>query len=201
MNSSRRRAKPVAVGTPGTRTAEAGPGEALWKGYFPHSLSRVMNLLNLRLLEWLRPHGATVQQFRVMQVIAALGMASIGEIAQDTVIEQPVVSRVVDQLEARGFARRRKRPGNGRIVEVTLTPLGTKVFQSVSPHAYAIVREATQVLSSAEKATIEDLLSRIFRHQQVGARTRSNGRAPGAGRDTVKANDLGGRVTRFPPEN
>ena len=83
------------------------------------ALSRVMNLLNLELLDWLRPYGATVQQFRVMQVIAVLGVASIGEIAQDAVIEQPVVSRVVDQLEARKFARRRKRTNNGRIVEVT----------------------------------------------------------------------------------
>jgi DNA-binding MarR family transcriptional regulator len=169
------------------RIAEADPSAALWKGYFPHSLSRVMNLLNLQLLEWLRLHGATVQQFRVMQVIAVLGVASIGEIAQDAVIEQPVVSRIVDQLEARGFARRRKRPNNGRVVEVTLTPRGLEVFRSVSPHAYEIVRNALEILNETEKATIEELLSRIFRHLQDRSPIRSTVRTLDARAHTAKS--------------
>jgi DNA-binding MarR family transcriptional regulator len=186
MNTAQRRVRSAPIGRRDTPLAKADPREALWKGYFPHSLSRVMNLLNLQLLEWLRPYGATVQQFRVMQVIAVLGVASIGEIAQDAVIEQPVVSRVVDQLEARKFARRRKRANNGRVVEVTLTPRGVEVFRAVSPHAYKIVRNALNVLNDSEKATIEELLSRLFLHLQDQSPIKSSVRMPETPRVTAK---------------
>jgi DNA-binding MarR family transcriptional regulator len=190
MSVTQRRAKSAPVGQRTTRVAEPDPRAALGKGYFPHSLSRVLNLLNLQLLEWLRPHGATVQQFRVMQVVAVLGVASIGEIAQDAVIEQPVVSRIVDQLEARDFARRRKRPTNGRVVEVTLTRRGIEVFRTVSPHAYEIVRNSLAVLNDAEKATIEELLTRIFLHLQDRSPIRSTPRAPEAQRPAANRSEL-----------
>ena len=88
---------------------------------------------------------------------------------------QSVVSRIVDQLEARGFATRQKRPQNGRIVEVRLTPAGLKMYRSVLPHALAIVDEAVTVLSVGEGETIELLLTRICRHLQEISRRHESG--------------------------
>ena len=136
----------------------------IMRGYLPHYLSRLMNLLNLRLLEHLRPLNMTTQQFRVMQVLLARGVASVGEISRDAVIEQSVVSRVLDQLEERGFAQRQKRAGNARIVEVSLTPVGEAVYDLITPHSQAIVNDAVSVLDEKEKAQLENLLSRIFHH-------------------------------------
>jgi DNA-binding MarR family transcriptional regulator len=151
-----------------------GKGTALWRsglddrpimrGYLPHYLSRLMNLLNLRLLEYLRPLNMTTQQFRVMQVLLARGVASVGEISRDAVIEQSVVSRVLDQLEQRGFAQRQKRAGNARVVEVSLTPVGEAVYNSITPYSMIIVNDAVSVLDDQEKAHLEELLSRIFHH-------------------------------------
>lgn len=159
------------------KKASARSGKALWRneladrpimrGYLPHYLSRLMNLLNLRLLEHLRPLNMTTQQFRVMQVLLARGVASVGEISRDAVIEQSVVSRVVDQLEQRGFAQRQKRAGNARVVEVSLTPVGEAVYNSITPYSMAIVNDATSVLDEREKAYLEELLSRIFHHVRL----------------------------------
>jgi DNA-binding MarR family transcriptional regulator len=168
--------------------AGAGKNAALWRsdladrpimrGYLPHYLSRLMNLLNLRLLEHLRPLNMTTQQFRVMQVLLARRVASVGEIARDAIIEQSVVSRVVDQLEDRGFAQRQKRAGNARVVEVSLTPVGEAVYNSITPYSTTIVNDATSVLDDREKAYLEDLLSRIFHH------VRQPDAAPTAAADT-----------------
>ncbi|MGE4010845.1 MAG: MarR family winged helix-turn-helix transcriptional regulator [Alphaproteobacteria bacterium] len=134
------------------------------QGYLPHYISRLMNTLNLRLLESLRPHGITIQQFRVMQALDARGVSSVGEISADTVIEQSVVSRIVDQLERAKYAVRRKRPTNSRVVEVCLTPLGESTYASLFPYAKAIVDDATSALNPQERKILESLLQRLFEH-------------------------------------
>ena len=134
------------------------------RDYLPHYISRLMNVLNLRLLDNLRPHGITIRQFRIMQMLDARERATIGEIATDTVIEQPVVSRVVDQLERDGLAVRRKRVGNSRLVDVYLTPYGSMTYQTLFPYAKRIVEDAMSVLSQKDFQTLEILLSRIFEH-------------------------------------
>jgi DNA-binding MarR family transcriptional regulator len=123
-----------------------------------------MNALNLQLMEVLRPLGLSTQQFRVMQVVAAQQAVSITAISRDAIIEQSVVSRIVDQLERREFVRRRKSSGNARMVEVTLTPVGVAVLDSIRPHAQAIVADATSVLSPQDHATLLGLLARVLHH-------------------------------------
>jgi DNA-binding MarR family transcriptional regulator len=134
------------------------------RGYLPHYLSRLMNIMNLRLLEHLRPLKITVQQFRVMQMLDARTSSSVGEISRDTVIEQSVVSRIVDQLEERGYAVRTKRSDNARIVDVSLTREGQTFFGRLPPLYLAIVDDAVSVLSATEKRLLGELLKRVFDH-------------------------------------
>jgi DNA-binding MarR family transcriptional regulator len=133
------------------------------RGYLPHYLSRLMNALNLRLMNDLRVHRVTIDQFRVMQMLDARGSASIGEIAADTVIEQSVVSRIIDQLERSGFAQRRKRISDGRSVDVSLTPNGSKMYKALFPSAARIVDDAMRGLSAKERDVLETLLLRVYK--------------------------------------
>lgn len=132
--------------------------------YLPHYLSRLINTLNMRLLESLRPRGITVQHFRVMQVLDARGTTGIGEIAADAVIEQSVVSRLVDKLRKEGLVTRRKRPGDGRNVDVAMTARGRALYESVVPFARAIVDDAVGGLTPEECDVLHDLLRRTFEH-------------------------------------
>ncbi len=132
------------------------------RGYLPHYLSRLMNALNLRLMVELRVHHMTISQFRIIQMLDARGSASIGEIAADTVIEQSVVSRIVGQLERAGLAQRRKRMGDGRNVDVLLTPKGSKLYKHLFPRAALIVEDAMSALSQKEQNLLESLMFRLF---------------------------------------
>jgi DNA-binding MarR family transcriptional regulator len=132
------------------------------QGYLPHYLSRLMNAMNLRLMIELRVHRMTISQFRVIQMLDARGSASIGEIAADTVIEQSVVSRIVDQLERLHLAQRRKRVGDGRNVNVSLTLKGTKLYSVLYPRAALIVDDAMSELSQSERDLLEALMFRLF---------------------------------------
>lgn len=149
--------------SPKAAVARVSP-EPMLEGYLPHYLSRLMNLLNMQLLEVLRPFDVTVQQFRVMQVIVAGTTSTVGKIARDAVIEQSLVSRVLDQLEERGLAKRARSASNARVVEVSLTAHGREVYAAITPAREAIVENATSVLSGAEKTKLDEMLRRIFRH-------------------------------------
>lgn len=132
--------------------------------YLPHYLSRLMNVMNLQLMESLRPQGVTIRQFRVLQMLDARGEATISEISTDIVIEQPVVSRIIDQLERSGLATRKKRANNGRLVDVSLTELGTETYRQLFIHAQRIDADAMSALSTEEFEMLEVLLQRIFEH-------------------------------------
>jgi DNA-binding MarR family transcriptional regulator len=135
---------------------------AKMRSYLPHYISRLMNVLNMRLLDLIRPYGVTIRQFRILQMLDARHVATIGEIAADTVIEQSVVSRIIDQLERDGLAQRRRRPRQRSLVDVRLTPRGTSLYRSMVPHALAIVEDAVSELSAQDRAVLQVLLSRMF---------------------------------------
>jgi DNA-binding MarR family transcriptional regulator len=149
--------------TPASLARKSSPApQGLAPGYLPHDLGRVMNALNAKMMAKLRPMELTIQQFRVLQFLRSVDSATIGGICADTVIEQSVVSRIVDQLQKRGFAVRNKPPTNARIVEVSITPVGSAVLDSLRPHAMAIVDDATAGLSPEDRATLQRLLSALL---------------------------------------
>lgn len=134
------------------------------RGYLPHYLSRLYNILNLRLMDHLRPLRMTITQFRIVQMLDARKEATISEIAADTVIEQSVVSRIIDQLERAGLAERRKRSADSRYVDVRLTPHGSKTYATLFPYARRIVEDSVSGLTARERKVLESLLSRMFDH-------------------------------------
>ena len=141
----------------------ATPAERpLMRGYLPHLLSRLLNLLNLELLQHLRPLDLTVQQFRVMQVLIRQDGSTINEIARDTVLEQSVVSRLVGQLERRKLAVRRKNEHNARFVQVFLTERGRATIDALQPAAKAIIANALSDLATTERELLMQLLQRVF---------------------------------------
>lgn len=133
--------------------------------YLPHLLGRLMNALNLQLLEILRPLNLTVQQYRVMQVLqAAPDGISIGEVSRDMIVEQSAVSRLMDQLQRRGLIRRSRSPRNSKVVEVTLTERGRAILEQISPQVRQIVSNAISVFENDEEETLDLLLGKLLRH-------------------------------------
>lgn len=148
------------------RAAEDGEsgfaGKPAMEGYFPHLLSRLMNRLNLQLLDEMAEFDISTQQWRVLQFLSVCDGATINEIAADVVLKQPHVSRIVAQLEARGLARRKKNASNARYVHVFLTERGRAVFAAVMPIAVQISEASLGALDSRERMQLLKLLQRVF---------------------------------------
>ena len=67
--------------------------------FLPYRFYLITASLSGLLLEKLRPHGVTVQRWRVLMVVANHGPKSIGQLVDLTFIPQSGLSRVIDQME------------------------------------------------------------------------------------------------------
>ena len=132
------------------------------RAYLPHVLSRLMNLLNLQLLQHLRSKRLTIGQFRLLQFVDQFDGATISEISADCVIEQSVVSRIVDQLEQRLMVTRKKNRSNARYVQVFMTTKGHAAVMEMDRIAKKIADHAESDLTKEERAQLVRLLQKVF---------------------------------------
>lgn len=128
----------------------------------PYLFHLITACLNQRLLERLRPHGVTVQRWRVLMVIANLGPRNISELVELTIIPQSALSRVVDQMERDGLVARWASKTDSRSVLVQLTEHGRAMYQQLAPtakeHADAIIAN----FNAAELDALHTFLRRIL---------------------------------------
>jgi MarR family transcriptional regulator, organic hydroperoxide resistance regulator len=154
------------MGKPRAKAAEKAAGNIEtgngWlEDFMPYQLYRATNRLNMRLLSRLRSIGISASQWRVLSVLRSYGTLTISRIVEHTLMEQPTVSRVIDQLEQEQLATRRTSTEDSRMIEVVLTPKGVEAFEAILPAAQRHQKLAMEGLTASEIKTLRDLLRRI----------------------------------------
>ncbi|WP_165324318.1 MarR family winged helix-turn-helix transcriptional regulator [Rhizorhabdus phycosphaerae] len=144
----------------------AGPvdlekGDRWLDDYLPYQLYRVTNRLNVRLQGRMRALGINLSQWRIMSVLHSSGTLSISGIVEQTLMEQPTVSRVVVQLEKDGMVERRVSAEDSRMIDITLTDKGAETFASIRHSAYAHERIALEGISAETLDLFRETLRRI----------------------------------------
>jgi DNA-binding MarR family transcriptional regulator len=133
-----------------------------WLGkYVPYLMYRITNQLNRALRERLKRSGINLARWRVLAVLKDNGRMNISQIVERTIIEQPTVSRIVDQLEREGLAARETGGEDSRFVQVTLTKAGEKAFREIYPTAAGHQEKALQGFTQQEIESLIRYLERI----------------------------------------
>lgn len=101
-------------------------------------LSRMLMGITLRAVA-AAPVPLTVQQHRVLVMIAADGPRRVGALATDLGVNQSNASRIVDRLVGQGLVRRVRDPEDARASLVELTTEGAQVLRTVHEHRLAVV--------------------------------------------------------------
>jgi len=122
--------------------------------YLPYQLFRIVNQLTLNLKNDLRPAKMTLARWRTLSVLTATDGRSMGELARYMVIEQPALSRVIDQMERDGLVTRHLANNDNRVVQVYLTDAGRQMFKQIRPLE---LRHYEQTIKGFEPAELEDL--------------------------------------------
>ena len=89
------------------------------------------------------------------------GPVTISDLSAGMHLERSTVSRLVGEAEAEGLMARSTHPDDGRMVTVTVTPLGQQVVDFVQGLRVGYLRHATEVFDDAEIATLAELLGRL----------------------------------------
>ncbi|WP_410676798.1 MarR family winged helix-turn-helix transcriptional regulator [Amycolatopsis sp. cmx-4-68] len=109
----------------------------------------------------MRPHGLELRHFAVLIILADRGPTMQRDLVEATGSDKAGVMRVVDDLEAKGFAVRNAVPGDRRVREIEITPAGLKAFDAAHEDALAPAEELVSHLRAGEPAKLMDLLTRF----------------------------------------
>jgi DNA-binding MarR family transcriptional regulator len=132
--------------------------------FLPAYFHRITNLLNARLLERLRIYGMTVPRWRVLIGLIARDGRTIGDLVDYTIIAQPALSRIIDQMERDGLVTRQTAEHDSRVVEVHLTPHGRKLYAKIAPVAARHAELTVKSLTAAQQKELVALLRIVTRN-------------------------------------
>jgi DNA-binding MarR family transcriptional regulator len=131
--------------------------------FLPAYFHRITNLLSTRLLERLRVHGVTVPRWRVLVTLMAHDGRTIGDLVDVTIISQPVLSRIIDQMQRDNLVTRRTAQRDSRVVEVYLTPRGRQLYAKIAPVAARHAQLTVKSLTLAQQKELLAMLRIIIR--------------------------------------
>jgi MarR family transcriptional regulator, organic hydroperoxide resistance regulator len=130
--------------------------------YLPFLLVRADSLLSEGLMSDLAADDRSVAEWRLLATLADRDEATIGELAELTLLPQPTVSRWVDRLEQRGLLRRSDGQHDRRRTHVEITAAGAAQAESMESMAGGRLSEATSSLDRGDLLQLEQLLHRLI---------------------------------------
>ncbi len=110
----------------------------------------------------------SIPEWRVVAHLAQSGKVSVREIHQRVDMDKSKVSRAAARLEAAGYVAKESGQHDRRLVELSLTPRGQALMDSLAPIARAYQDRFVQELG-ADAAGFGDTLKRLMQ-QGTGAR-------------------------------
>ena len=109
-------------------------------------------------------HGLTITEFGVMEALYHKGPLLLGEVQRKILVTSGGVTYLVDRLEAKGLAERRKCATDRRAYYAALTPAGEALIAEIFPAHAQAVRRALEGLDEAEKDEAIRLLRELGRY-------------------------------------
>jgi homoprotocatechuate degradation regulator HpaR len=109
----------------------------------------------------LRDHGLTEQQWRILRALAAIDQIEVSELARQTCLLGPSLSRILRDLEARQLIRRRSPESDLRRSLVSITPAGLALIDAVAPISEAIYTEITKRYGAKKLEALHAMLREL----------------------------------------
>ena len=104
----------------------------------------------------------TFSQWVVLMAVRDGIADTCGEIARHMDHDTGAVTRLVDQLEGRGFLVRSRSTSDRRVVHLEITPAGRALAKSLLPRIVEFWNEVLEGFSAGEVTQLIDLLSRLM---------------------------------------
>ena len=126
-----------------------------------HFTGFLLNWLGRNFAALLEPYGFHPREFGVLTVIARRPGVTQQELAAMSAVDPATMVAVLDELEARGLAERRRVPEDRRKYAISLTPAGEEMLETLGREARAAGAGFFGRLTSAENAELRRLLRKL----------------------------------------
>ena len=133
--------------------------------YLFHLFTTIARLRDAKLDKVLRPLGLNVSRHRAIAVIALIEPCTMSDLADLSAIDRTTMTRIVDQLVARGLAERTTSSTDRRQVVLRLTDAGRETYtralraiDTVNRAALAgMPEEGLRAMARTQQAILENL--------------------------------------------
>ncbi len=132
------------------------------EGHAFYWMTIATNLRNSTLSKALAPLGCTVPQWRIMNMLRQRPGISIGQLAEQTVVDRTTLTRTIDGLERNGLLIRDVRPENRRILALRLTSEGHRLYEQLVPVVSGINQQALEGLDRREVGAALETIRKII---------------------------------------
>jgi homoprotocatechuate degradation regulator HpaR len=103
----------------------------------------------------------TEQQWRVLRALSSINEIEVTALAKVTYLLTPSLSRILKDIEARGFIIRRSAPEDMRRALISISPMGLKVIDAVAPYSEGIYGEIYQAFGKERMDHLQQLLKEL----------------------------------------
>lgn len=117
--------------------------------------------LTSALTQLFQPHNLTSEQWSLLFALHHHAGVSQKELAELTGKDPANVTRILDQLERKGFVRREANPDDRRAFRMRNTPEGTEIAVALAPIEERFVEEAVAGIPQADLETFRAVLLAI----------------------------------------
>jgi DNA-binding MarR family transcriptional regulator len=123
---------------------------------------RLWRTTHTRTAEALQTIGLTTASFGLLNVLGARDGAIQQQLSADMGIDPSAMVSLIDELEGAGLAERRRRPGDRRAWEVTITVEGRRTLELGRRLVTQVEDEVLEGLSGGERRQLMSLLRRAL---------------------------------------
>jgi DNA-binding MarR family transcriptional regulator len=130
--------------------------------FLPYRLSVTTNRVSRAFAaHYEQEFGISIPEWRAIAVLGAFAPLSSNEICDRTAMDKAKVSRAIASLLKRGLIAREAHGTDQRLIQLTLSRKGQKIYDAIVPRARAIEAEVTKGLSRRDIEQFHALLDRL----------------------------------------
>jgi len=122
--------------------------------------------------QWLAPHGVTPQQYTVLMVLSERPGISLREVAELVWVDSPTASRILKNLQDRGFVLSTTERGKGHRLKLALSTEGATLADSLRQLRRGMIEGIETGLSEDEgrqiRNTLRHLMANLGRMEEEG---------------------------------
>jgi DNA-binding MarR family transcriptional regulator len=123
---------------------------------------RLWRASHVRTAERLNSIGLTPALFALLNVLGAREGAIQQQLSSDMGIDPSAMVKLIDELEGAGLAERRRRPGDRRAWEVSITPKGRRTLEQARRIVMQVQDEVLGGLTTPDRSQLLALLRRAL---------------------------------------